>query len=131
MAGQESKEVKGPGRRGPMGPKPKIKNPGKLFMRLMKYILQNYTLHCIVVVVCIIVSVLASVQGTMFTQTLIDDFIEPMIKMENPDFAPLFARMARVAVFYGIGIVAAYVQSRVMVNVTQGTLLKLRMEMFA
>lgn len=131
MAEQESKAVKGPGRRGPMGPKPKIKNPGKLFVRLMKYILQNYTLHCIVVVVCIIVSVLASVQGTMFTQTLIDDFIEPMIKMENPDFAPLFARMTRVAVFYGIGIVAAYIQSRVMVNVTQGTLLKLRMEMFA
>lgn len=131
MAGQERKEVKGPGRKGPVGPKPKIKNPGKLFMRLMKYILQNYTLHCIVVVVCIVVSVLASVQGTMFTQTLIDDFIEPMIKMENPDFAPLLERMARVAVFYGIGIVATYVQSRVMVNVTQGTLLKLRMEMFA
>jgi len=131
MAEQESKAVKGPGRRGPMGPKPKIKNPGKLFVRLMKYILQNYTVHCIAVVVCIIVSVLASVQGTMFTQTLIDDFIEPMIQMENPDFAPLLARMVRVAVFYGIGIVAAYVQSRVMVNVTQGTLLKLRMEMFA
>ena len=130
MAEEKVREVKGPGRRGPMGPKPKIKNPGKLFTRLMKYVLQNYTLHCVVVLICIFVSVLASVQGTMFTQSLIDDFIEPMIGKKNPDFGPLAARMTQVAVFYGIGVLASYVQSRVMVNVTQGTLLRLREEMF-
>ncbi len=120
----------GPGRRGPAGPKPKIKNPGKLFMRLMRYVMRYYGLHCAVVLGCIIVTVLSSVQGTMFTQSLIDDYIEPLLLMEKPDFGPLLERIFRVAAFYGVGVVAAYVQSRVMVNVTQGTLLHLREEMF-
>lgn len=130
MPEQNSKPVKGPGRRGPVGPKPKIKNPGKLFARLMKYILGNYAPHCIVVLVCIIATVLSSVQGTMFMQTLIDDYIEPMINRQNPDFGPLAARMLRVAAFYAVGVLTAYIQSRVMVNVSQGTLLRLREEMF-
>jgi ATP-binding cassette subfamily B protein len=127
MAG---KEVKGPGPKGPRGPRPKIKNPGKLFFRLLKYVMQKYTLHCIVVLVCIIVSVLANVQGTMFIQTLIDDFIEPLSKAKTPDFAPLAKRLCQVAAFYAVGVVAAYAQSRIMVNVTQGTLRKLRDDMF-
>lgn len=120
----------GPGRRGPMGPKPKIKNPGKLFMRLMRYVMRHFALHFTVVVVCIVASVLSSVQGTMFTQSLIDDYIAPLLLMKEPDFSPLLARIARVAVFYGLGVVAAYIQSRIMVNVTQGTLLHLREDMF-
>ena len=66
----------GPGHKGPQGPKPKIKNPGKLFLRVMGYVFKNYSIHCIIVVICIIVSVLATVQGTMFTQRLIDNYIE-------------------------------------------------------
>lgn len=120
----------GPGRRGPVGPKPKIENPGKLFMRLMGYVMRYYGLHCAVVLACIVVTVLSSVQGTMFTQSLIDDYIEPLLLMENPDFGPLLERIFRVAVFYGLGVIAAYIQSRLMVNVTQGTLLHLREEMF-
>ena len=65
----------GPGRRGPVGPKPKIKNPGKLFARLMRYVMRYYGPHCAAVVACIVVTVLSSVQGTMFTQSLIDDYI--------------------------------------------------------
>ena len=118
------------GPRGPRGPRPKIKNPGKLFLRLMKYVLKNYTFHCIIVVVCIFVSVLASVQGTMFMQTLIDDYIEPMLKHKDKDFAPLLAEIGRVAVFYAVGVLASYVQTRLMVNVTQGTMLHLRTDMF-
>lgn len=124
------KQVKGPGPRGPMGPKPKIKNPGKLFMRLMKYVMQKYTIHCIIVFICIIVSVLANVQGTMFIQQLIDDFIEPLSKAKHPDFAPLAAKLCQIAAFYAVGVLAAYGQSRIMVNVTQGTLRKLRDDMF-
>lgn len=119
-----------PGPRGPVGPKPKIKHPGKLFLRLMKYVMRYYAPHYIVVVVCIVISVLSNVQGTMFTQTLIDDYISPLLLMKHPDFAPLLARMGQVAVFYGLGVVAAYAQSRIMVNVTQGTLLHLREDMF-
>ncbi len=124
------KQVKGPGPRGPMGPKPKIKNPGKLFIRLMKYVMQKYTIHCIIVFICIIVSVLANVQGTMFIQQLIDDFIEPLSKAKHPDFAPLAAKLCQIAAFYAVGVLAAYGQSRIMVNVTQGTLRKLRDDMF-
>ena len=69
-----------PGPRGPHGPKPKLKNPGKLFARLMGFIFKNYLAACIFVVICIFISVLANVQGTMFTKNLIDDHIVPVRK---------------------------------------------------
>ena len=119
-----------PGPRGMRGPRPKIENPGKLFGRVMKYVFQNYAPHCILVLVCIFLSVLANVRGTLFTQTLIDDYIEPMRKAGNFDFGPLAGAISRVAVFYGIGVLASYVQSRIMVNVTQGTMLRLRKDLF-
>ena len=122
--------MNGPGRRRPMGARPKIKNPGKLFVRLMKYVLKQYTAHCIAVFLCIIIGVLANVQGTMFIQTLIDDYIEPLTRAKQPDFFPLLRRLTQVAAFYGVGVIAGYIQSRIMVIVTQGTLRKLRDEMF-
>ena len=112
------------------GPKPKVKNPGKLFKRLMSYVFKKYKIHCIVVFICIVVGVLASVQGTMFLQTLIDDYISPMIGVENPDFSPLAKAMARVACYYVLGAGAAYLQGRLMVIITQGTLKSLRDDMF-
>ena len=121
--------MKGPHGRN-MGKKPKIEHPGKLFFRLLKYVLQKYTVSCIVVVICIFASVLANVQGTMFIQTLIDDYIEPLTKAANPDFGPLAARLCQVAGIYLVGVLASYAQSRIMVNVTQGTLRKLRDDMF-
>lgn len=120
----------GPGRRGPMGPKPKVENPGKLFMRLMRYVFRYYKWHYLVVVACIFVSVFASVRGMLFTQTLIDDYIAPMLLSDQPDFGPLLKAISQVAVFYGIGIVAGYAQSRVMVTVTQGSQMYLRNELF-
>ncbi|MBD5500864.1 MAG: ABC transporter ATP-binding protein, partial [Lachnospiraceae bacterium] len=72
MAEERKPKVnQGPGPRGPRGPRPKIENPGKLFRRLMAYVLKKYTPHCIIVVICIVVNVLASTQGTMFMKTLI------------------------------------------------------------
>ncbi len=112
------------------GPKPKVKNPGKLFKRLMSYVFKKYKIHCIVVFICIVVGVLASVQGTMFLQTLIDDYISPMIGVVNPDFSPLAKAMARVACYYVLGAGAAYLQGRLMVIITQGTLKSLRDDMF-
>ena len=69
------KEIKHPGGRGPRGPKPKVKNPGKLFKRLLAYIFKNYAIHCFIVVVCIFVTVFATNQGTMFMKNLIDEYI--------------------------------------------------------
>ena len=117
-------------KKGLMMPGKKIEHPGKLFVRLMKYVLKNYTFSSVVVVVCIIVSVLANVQGTMFIRSLIDDFIEPMLKTSKTDFGPLAHKILQIACFYLIGVAASYIYNRVMVNVTQGTLRNLRNDMF-
>lgn len=120
-----------PGPRGPRGPKPKIKNPGKLFARLMGFIFKKYLPACIIVVICIFVSVLANVQGTMFTKNLIDDYIIPLLKTGSPDYGPLLAAMGRVAVFYGIGVISTFAYSKIMIYVSQGTIKNLRVELFS
>ena len=76
----------GPGMRGPRGPKPKIENPGKLFLRVISYVFRYYKVHCIFVLMCIFISVLASLQGMLFTQNLIDDYITPFLLTDNLDF---------------------------------------------
>lgn len=123
-------QVKGPGARPPRGVKPQVKNPMKIFTRIMKYVLKDYTVHCIAVVIAIFVNVLANVQGTMFMKTLIDGYITPMLTQPDPDFGPLLHAILRVAGFYGIGIVAAFVQNRTMIYVSQGTLRNLRNDLF-
>ena len=120
-----------PGPRGPQGPKTKIKNPGKLFARLMGFIFKKYLPACIIVVICIFVSVLANVQGTMFTKNLIDDYIVPLLKTGSPDYGPLLAAMGRVAVFYGIGVISTFAYSKIMIYVSQGTIKNLRVELFS
>lgn len=120
-----------PGPRGPRGPKPKIKNPGKLFARLIGFIFKKYLPACIIVVICIFVSVLANVQGTMFTKNLIDDYIVPLLKTGNPDYGPLLAAMGRVAIFYGIGVISTFAYSKIMIYVSQGTIKNLRVELFS
>ena len=119
----------GPGKRGM--PKPKLENPGKIFKRLANLILKHYKIHVIVVIICIFVSVLANVQGTLFTKTLIDEYILPLLGTENPDFGPLAMAIGRVACFYAIGVAASYTYNRIMIYVSQGTLRDVRNEMFA
>ena len=86
----------GPGPRGPRGPMPKIENPGKLLLRLMKFVFSRYAIHYVIVLLCIFISVYSSVQGTLFMETLIEDYIKPLIGVENPDFTPLLHAMAQV-----------------------------------
>lgn len=130
MAEKNTKPVHGPGGRGPKGPRPKVENPGRLFMRLLAYIMKNYAVHCILVVICIFITVLASVQGTWFMQTLIDGYILPLIGQADPDFSGLLHAIMRVSIFYLIGALASYIYTRIMVNVSQGTLKNLRDDMF-
>lgn len=122
----------GPGHpmRGPRGAKPKIENPGKLFRRLMGYVLKNYTPHIIIVVICIFVGVFANIQGTLFTQTLIDEYIMPLLGTDNPDFSGLTQAIFRVACFYAVGVVSSYLYNRIMINVSQGTMRGIRTDMF-
>lgn len=120
----------GPGPRGPRGPKPRVENPGKLMGRLLKYVGKNYGIHLVIVAVCIFVSVIANVQGTMFMKNLIDLYIMPLIGQSSPDFGPLLGAILKVAVFYLIGVLATFSYNRIMVYVTQGTLKNLRNDMF-
>ena len=123
-------KMPGPGRQ-PRGMKPQVKNPGELFLRLMKYVLKDYKFHCISVVVLIVVSVLCNVQGTMFMKNLIDEYITPFLLSDNPNFTPLAHAIAKVAVFYALGVLATFGYNRLMVNVTQGTLRNLRNDLFS
>ena len=120
--------MRGPGRRMQGGTR--IENPGKVFKRLMAYIFKNYGIHFIFVLVCIVLSVVASIQGTLFMQRLIDDYIMPMIGQETPDFGNLFREIVRVAGFYLVGVAATYAYNRIMVTITQGTLKNLRDDLF-
>lgn len=120
----------GPGRQ-PRGMKAQVKNPGELFLRLMKYVLKDYKFHCISVVVLIVVSVLCNVQGTMFMKNLIDEYITPFLLSDNPNFTPLAHAIARVAAFYALGVLATFGYNRLMVDVTQGTLRNLRNDLFS
>ena len=120
----------GPGRQ-PRGMKSQVKNPGELFLRLMKYVLKDYKFHCISVVVLIVVSVLCNVQGTMFMKNLIDEYITPFLLSDNPNFTPLAHAIAKVAAFYALGVLATFGYNRLMVNVTQGTLRNLRNDLFS
>lgn len=85
MAEQKAKVVK-VGRGGPRGPRPKVQNPGKIFMRILHYVMECYRIQVVAVVICIFVSVFANVQGTLFMQTLIDGYILPLLKEQSSDF---------------------------------------------
>ena len=104
---QGGKPMAGPGGRPPRGMKgPKVENPGKIFKRLMAYVLKRYGIHYSVVILCIFGSVFASVQGTLFTRTLIDDYIVPLVGKENPVFTGLIKANipSRIALKVGSGV---------------------------
>ncbi len=131
MAEERAPKVnQGPGPRGARGPRPKLENPGRLIKRVLGYTFKDYAVHWIVVVICIVTTVLASLQGTLFMRKLIDDYIAPMLLQQDPDFSPLAGAIARVACFYALGVLASFVQSRLMIYVTQGTMKNLRDDLF-
>ena len=126
----QAKEVRGPGPRGAGQPRPKVENPGLLLKRIMGEVFQHYLPHCIIVLICIVVSALANVQASLFLKSLIDDYIVPMTQQATPDFGPLTAALIRVGCIYAVGVLAAWLNARIMVNVTQGTLRNLRTQLF-
>lgn len=118
------------GGRPPRGAKPTVANPGKVFKRIIGFVAKNYLVHCIVVLVCIALTVFSTIQGTMFMKTLIDQYIMSLMQQSVPDYTDLLHAIIRVACFYGVGVIAAYVNTRTMVYVTQGTMKNLRDELF-
>ena len=99
-------------------------------MRLIKYALSDYKLQFIIVLISIIISAAASVIGIQFIQTLIDEYITPLIGNQNPNYAPLLQAILMMGLIYLIGIIGTFVYNRLMINITHGTLRKIRKEMF-
>ena len=102
----------------------------KTVLRLLKYVFTTYKLQFFIVLVAIIVSSIASVLGIQFIQRLIDNYIVPLIGNQNPDFTLLLQAILNMAVIYVVGIVATYVYNRLMINISQGILNRIRTEMF-
>ena len=122
---------RGGGPRGPraMGPRPKVKK-GTL-TRVLKYMFQNYLPHMVLVVVFIVLNAVCTLQGTLFMRTLIDDYILPMIAQGSTDFVPLALALRRLAAILAVGIFSAWAYNRIMVTVSQGTMEKMRVELFS
>lgn len=121
----------GPGRRGQMAGGRRSKNPKKTLARLLRYIKNGYAVQFGVVLVCILFSAVAGVAGSMFLQTLIDDYIAPLLLEAAPVFSGLARVLLQMALIYAVGIASTFLYNWIMVSISQGILKKVRDEMFA
>ena len=122
---------RGPMRGAAMGGRPSMKNVNKnTVKRLMDYV-SKYKLPFVAVAVCIIVSSVASVVASRFLQTLIDNYIEPLLGTDNPNFSGLAHVLVMMGCIYMAGVLASFFQARIMAVIAQGTLKEIRDDMFA
>ena len=121
----------GKGRRGVTPQELKETFTSQSLLRIVKLVLEHYWIHLIIVFICIIVAAIASVRGTLFTQTLIDDYIMPLIGVKSPDFGPLISAITKVAIIYLIGAACSLIYNLIMTRVGQGTLRRLRGMLFS
>ena len=114
-----------------MGPKPQLEGKmGDILKRIMYVVLKEYKIHLIFVAICILGSSLASVRGTLFIQSLVDDYIAALIGVENPDFSNLLSALMSIAMVYLIGVICSFTYNRLMIYVSQGTMRSLRTKLF-
>ena len=106
------------------------KEKGKTLFRLFRFVMKHYRFSFLVVFACIIVSSAATLMSTLFTRTLIDDYIVPLKGIDNPDFSPLAMALLRLAAVLVVGVICSYAYNRIMITVSQGTMLRLRKSMF-
>ena len=104
-------------------------NKAVLF-RVLRYVFRDYKWHFLLVLLCIFTTTFATLQSTLFTRTLIDEYITPLIGTANPDFGPLFSRLVTLACILMCGVVASYVNTKTMATIGQGTLERIRVELF-
>ena len=125
-----SKRPGGPG--GPRGMRkgPKAKTPMKTLKRIFAIIVKGYPIQCVLVIIGIVVGVLANVYGSLFLQSLIDDYITPLVGSSAPDFTPLLKALATMAVIYLVGVVSNYMYNRLMIYISEGSLKKVRDGLF-
>ena len=102
----------------------------KVLSRVIRYMLHYYKYPFLLVILCILINAATTVIGATFPQTLVDDYITPMLANGSKDFSGLASDLVRLACIMGIGVIAAYTYNRIMVNVSQGTMLHLRDDLF-
>ena len=119
-----------PSRRTGIAQPKQVKNKKKTVKRLLGYITKGYKKQLVLVIICIILSSIAGVAGSLFLKTLIDDYITPLLSMENPVFTGLLKAIGIMILIYLVGIVSTYLYNRTMVMVSQGVLKTIRDEMF-
>ena len=122
--------MRGPGPRGPKNGG-KSADPKKSLGKVLRYVMEKYKAACVIVVVGIIISALGILTMTLFMQTLIDQYIMPLMGQADPDFTPLANRLIRLGVVLAAGIISTYAYNRIMVTVSQGTMKRLRVQLFS
>ncbi|MDB7038248.1 ABC transporter ATP-binding protein [Erysipelatoclostridium ramosum] len=103
---------------------------GKTMKRLFKFVVKRHKKTCFAILLLIIVSSIASVMGTIFIKSLIDDYITPYINMANPDFGPLTNAILKMIAIYAVGVIATFSYNKLLIKVTQGSLKEIRDTMF-
>ena len=127
---KEEKVVNVPGALGKMPKGNGRKISMKTLKRLLSYILSEYKFQFALVIICILISSLATVSSTLFLKSLIDDYITPFLNQSNVDFIPLLKVLGIMAIIYYTGTIVTYIYSRLMINIAQGTLKNIRNDMF-
>ncbi len=120
----------GGGQRGQAGFQKVTKQQRQVMLRLFGFVLKNYKFSILTVLACIVVSSITSLFSTLFTRTLIDDYITPLTQAANPEYASLAQALFRLGLILLLGVVASYAYNRLMINVSQGTMLRLRKQIF-
>ena len=108
----------------------RVNTATKLISRVIRYMLHYYKYPFILVIVCILITAIATVVGATFPQTLVDDYITPMLQNGSDDFSGLASDLIRLACIMGVGVITAFSYNRIMVNVSQGTMRHLRDDLF-
>ena len=108
----------------------RVNTATKLINRVIRYMLHYYKYPFLLVIVCILITAIATVVGATFPQTLVDDYITPMLQNGTDDFSGLASDLIRLACIMGVGVITAFSYNRIMVNVSQGTMRHLRDDLF-
>ncbi len=126
---RESKPIQ-MGRNRGMGPKPKLDHPMKTFLRLVRYSYGRYPIPSVIVFICIIFSTITQIKGMMFLQVLIDDYIKPLTQVDVPDYTGLLHALLKIAILFALAGLSTFTYNKIMVYVAQGTMKKLRIDLF-
>ena len=110
--------------------RPEVSMATSLIKRVVQYMLHYYKIPFLIVVLCIMITAVATVVGSTFPQTLIDDYITPILANGSDNFSGLASDLIRLACIMAVGVVTAFTYNRIMVNVSQGTMLHLRNDLF-